>query len=188
MLMTELKADLNAYLATTPSTVTTRTLADVIAFNRAHPRELALFGQELFEQAEATKGLDDPDYIKARDDGRRLAGVEGIDALILDNHLDALIAPSYGPAWRVDVVTGDHGTGRSSALPAIAGYPHLTVPMASDAGLPLGISFIGPAWSEARLLALGYAFEQATHARQPPEYLPSLETTLYVEGAVAPNP
>jgi amidase len=168
--------------------VTTRSLADVIAFNRAHPRELALFGQELFEQAEATNGLDDPDYIRARDDGRRLAGMEGIDVLIQDNHLDALIAPSYGPAWRVDVVTGDHGSGRSSALPAIAGYPHLTVPMGADAGLPLGISFIGSAWSEARLLALGYAFEQGTHARRPPEYLPSLETTPFVEGAVAPNP
>jgi amidase len=188
VLLTELRADLNAYLATTPPTVSTRTLADVIAFNRAYPRELALFGQELFEQAEQTKGLDDPDYKKARDAARRLAGVEGIDALIQDNHLDALIAPSYGPAWRIDVVTGDHGSGRSSSLPAIAGYPHLTVPMALDHGLPLGVSFIGPAWSEAQLLQLGYAFEQATHARQPPQYLPSLETQPDVEGAVAPNP
>jgi amidase len=188
VLLTELKADLNAYLAATPPTVATRTLADVIAFNRAHPRELALFGQELFEQAEQTKGLDDPDYKKARDAARRLAGVEGIDALIEDNHLDALIAPSYGPAWRIDVVTGDHGSGRSSTLPAIAGYPHLTVPMALDHGLPLGVSFIGPAWSEARLLQLGYAFEQAAHARQPPRYIPSLEDTPDVEGAVAPNP
>jgi amidase len=188
VLMTELKADLNAYLATTPQAVTTRTLADLIAFNQGHPRELALFGQDLFEQAEATKGLDDPDYIKARDAARRLAGVEGIDALIQDNHLDALIAPSYGPAWRIDIVTGDHGSGRSSSLPAIAGYPHLTAPMASDHGLPLGVSFIGPAWSEARLLALGEAFEKAIQARQAPTYLPSLEATPEVVDAVTANP
>jgi amidase len=188
VLLTELKADLNAYLATTPPTVTTRTLADVIAFNRNHPRELALFGQELFEQAEATKGLDDADYKKARENARRLAGAEGIDALLEDNHLDALIAPSYGPAWRIDVATGDHGSGRASGLPAIAGYPHLTVPMAFDRGLPLGVSFIGPAWSEARLLQLGYAFEQAAHVRRPPGYIPSLEATPEVEGVVAPNP
>ena len=188
VLLTELKADMNIYLATTPPSVKTRTLADLIAFNREHPRELALFGQELFEQAEATKGLDDPDYKKAREAARRLAGAEGIDALIQDNHLDALIAPSYGPAWRIDVVTGDHGSGRSSNLPAIAGYPHLTVPMAMDHGLPLGLSFIGPAWSEARLLALGYAFEQAAHAREAPRYIPSLETTAEVESASAPEP
>jgi amidase len=186
VLLTELKVDLNAYLATAPPAVTTRTLADVIAFNRAHPRELSLFGQELFEQAEATKGLDDPDYKRARADAHRLAGVEGIDALIQDNHLDALIAPSYGPAWRIDVVTGDHGSGRSSSLPAISGYPHLTVPMALDHGLPLGLSFIGPAWSEERLLQLGYAFEQAAQARRPPSYIPSLETQPDVEAASAP--
>jgi amidase len=188
VLLTELKADLNAYLATTPTAVKTRTLADVIAFNRADPRELSLFGQELFEQAQATKGLDDPAYLKARADSLRQAGAEGIDKLLADDHLDALIAPSYGPAYRIDVVTGDHDTGSSSSLPAIAGYPHLTVPMGQVRGLPVGISFIGPAWSEAKILAIGYAYEQASKARRPPQYLPTLETAPEVEAAFAPAP
>ena len=171
-LLTELKADLDAYLATTPATVTTRTLADVIAFNRQTPREMVLFGQELLERAVATKGRDDPDYLKARAQLARAAGPGGIDRLVADHRLDALIAPSFGPAWRIDVVGGDHGVGgRSPNLPAIAGYPHLTVPMGLVRGLPVGLSFIGPAWSEARLLALGYAYERATHARRPPTYI-----------------
>ena len=186
VLNTELKADLNAYLATTPDTVKTRTLADVIAFNTATPRELALFGQDIFEQAEQAKGLDDPAYLAARADGRRMAGPEGIDKLIADNHLDALISPSYGPSARIDLATGDHVGGRSSTLAAVSGYPHLTVPMGQVDGLPVGLSFIGPAWSEARLLALGYAYEQASHARKPPTYIPSLEATTAAKAAFAP--
>jgi amidase len=188
VLLTELKVGLNAYLATTPAAVKTRTLADVIAFNKAHPRETVLFGQELFEQAEATKGLDDPAYLKARADSLRQAGIEGIDKLIGDNRLDALIAPSYGPAYRIDVVTGDNDTGGSSSLPAIAGYPHLTVPMGQIRGLPVGLSFIGPAWSDDRLLALGYAFEHAVHARKPPKFIPSLETTPQILQASSREP
>jgi amidase len=186
VLLTELKADLNAYLAAAPPAVKTRSLAEVIAFNAATPRETALFGQDLFETAEATHGLDDPAYRKARADSLRQAGAEGIDKLIADNRLDGLIAPSYGPAYRVDVVTGDHDTGAASSLPAIAGYPHLTVPMGQVRGLPVGLSFIGQAWSEDRLLALGYAFEQATHARRPPRYIPSLESTAEITRAAAP--
>jgi len=187
VLVTELKADLNSYLATTPEAVKTRTLADVIAFNEAHPRELVLFGQQIFERAEATKGLDDPDYVKARAESQKAAGPDGIDKLIADHHLDALICPSYGPAWRTDVVTGDHDSGSSSSLPAIAGYPHLTVPMGQVRGMPVGLSFIGPAWSEDRLLALGYAYEQATHARKAPTYRPSVESDADVEAASAPS-
>ena len=186
VLLTELKVDMNAYLATTPPGVRTRTLADLIAFNNAHAEETPLFGQELFEQAEQTKGLDDLDYKKARELSLRLAGPEGIDKLIADNRLDALIAPSYGPAWRLDIVGGDRDSGRSSSLPAIAGYPHLTVPMADVRGLPIGISFIGRAWSEAELLQLGYAFEQATKARRPPTFIPSLETSPAIAAASAP--
>jgi amidase len=187
VLMTELKADLNAYLATTPAAVKTRTLAEVIAFNKATPREMVLFGQESFEKAEATKGLDDPDYLKARAEAVKAAGADGIDKLLTDNRLDALIAPTYGPASRIDVVDGDGISGRSSRLPAIAGYPHLTVPMGQVRGLPVGLSFIGPAWSEDRLLGLGAAFERAAAARRAPTYLPSVEATSEIEGAVAPR-
>jgi amidase len=185
VLMTELKADLNAYLASTPPSVKTRTLADVIAFNRATPRELVLFGQESFERAEATKGLDDPGYKRARADSLKAAGVDGIDKLIADHNLDALIAPTQGPASRIDLVDGDNIAGKSTRLAAIAGYPHLTVPMGQVSGLPVGLSFIGPAWSEARLLALGAAYERVASARRAPTYQPSVEQSPEMESAVA---
>ena len=186
VLMSELKADLNAYLATTPAAVKSRSLAALIAFNDATPREMSLFGQETFIVAEQTKGLDDPGYRKARTDSQRAAGPDGIDKLIADAHLDALIAPSYGPASRIDTVNGGWGGGRSSPPPAVSGYPHLTVPMGQVDGLPVGLSFIGPAWSEARLLELGYAYEQASHARTPPTYRPSVETAPAALIAFAP--
>ncbi len=186
VLLTELKAGLNAYLATTPPQVACRSLADVIAFNRADPRELGLFGQELFEQAQASAGLADPAYLKARADGLQMAGADGLARLIADHRLDALIAPSYGPAWRVDTALGDHGWGGASRLPAIAGYPHLTVPMGFTRGLPLGLSFIGLPWTEAALLSLGHAFEQVAKARRPPTYMGSLEAEPAFEAAAAP--
>ncbi|RZJ16398.1 MAG: amidase, partial [Brevundimonas sp.] len=176
VLMTELKADLNTYLASTdPAQVTTRTLADVIAFNRAEPRELALFGQDLFETAEATKGLDDPAYVAARETAQRLAGVEGIDRLLREHRVVALIAPTTGPAWSIDVVNGDHYLGAASQLAAVAGYPHLTVPMGQVQGLPVGMSFIGAKWDDARILSLGHAFEQLTRARVEPGLVRSIE-------------
>lgn len=186
VLLVELKAGLNAYLATTPQTVRTRTLKDVIAFNAATPAELALFGQDLFEQAEATKGLADPAYLKAAARAKRLAGKEGIDRLLKQHKLDALIAPTTGPAWTIDVITGDHFLGASSTLPAVAGYPNITVPMGEARGLPVGISFIGPAWSEAKLIALAYAFEQKTKTRKPPRYLRSVEDLDDVKPALVP--
>ena len=176
VLLTELKADLNAYLASTPPAVRARTLKDVIAFDQATPRELALFGQETFEMAEKTRGLDDPDYLKAKAKARRLSRDEGIDAILARHQLDALVGPSFGPAWRTDVVTGDHDAGAIGSYAAIAGYPHLTVPMGQIVGLPVGFSFIGPAWSEARLLAMGAAFEALIHGRQPPTYAASVES------------
>lgn len=176
VLLTELKVTLNAYLATTPPTVTTRKLADVIAFNKASPRELALFGQDLFEKAEATKGLDDPDYKKARDDGIAFAGVNGIDRLLKDNKVDALIGPTMAAAWPIDAVHGDQYPGGGGGwLAAIAGYPHLTVPMGQVKGLPVGLSFIGPKWSDAEILALGHAYELARGPLPGPRFLPSIE-------------
>jgi amidase len=176
VLLTEFKVGLNAYLATTPPSVKTRTLADVIAFNKADPRELALFGQDLFEKAEATKGLSDPDYIKARDEGIAYAGANGIDRLLKDNKVDALIGPTVSPAWMIDAVNGDQYPGGGAGyLAAIAGYPHLTVPMGQVKGLPVGLSFIGPKWSEALLLGLGYAYEQARRELPGPRFLPSIE-------------
>jgi amidase len=169
----ELKADLNAYLATTPPSVKTRTLADVIAFNQANSTsELRWFGQERFVDAEQTRDLNDPAYVAAAALARRRAGPEGIDRLLAANQVDVLVAPTTGPAWTTDLVNGDHyGGGGAGWLAAIAGYPHLTIPMGQIEGLPVGLSFIGAAWSEADLLSAGYAYEQISMKRVPPRYL-----------------
>jgi amidase len=135
---------------------------------------MSLFGQDLFEEAQKTAGLADPAYLKAKADAHRLAGPEGIDRMLSENHVSALVAPTMAPAWLIDPVLKDAGVfGEAGGPPAIAGYPHLTLPMGQVRGLPVGLSFIGPAWSEASLLAYGYAFEQAAHARKPPRYRPS---------------
>lgn len=169
VLLYELKHDLNAYLASTnPAQVKTRTLAEVIAFNAAEPRETVLFGQDLFEQAQATEGLDDPEYIEARATSLRLAGPEGIDRLMEEHDLVALIAPTTSRGWTNDPEDDDDMEGSASQLAAVAGYPHLTVPMGFDRGMPVGLSFLGGRWDDARILSLGYAFEQATQARRPP--------------------
>jgi amidase len=176
VLLTEFKAGLNAYLATTPASVRTRTLADIIAFNKASPRELALFGQDLFEKAEATKGLADPEYRKARSDGIAYAGANGIDRLLRQHRLDALIGPTVSAAWSIDAVHGDQYPGGGGGwLAAIAGYPHLTVPMGQIKGLPVGLSFIGPKWSDAMILGLGYVYEKARGPLPAPRFLPSIE-------------
>ncbi len=169
VLLTELKHDLNAYLATTdPAQVKTRTLADVIAFNAAEPRETVLFGQDLFERAEATGGLTDPAYVEARDRSFRAAGPEGIDRMMAEHGVIALTAPTTSRAWTNDPDDDDRSQGSASRLAAVAGYPHLTVPMGFDRGMPVGISFIGGQWDDATVLSLGYAFEQRTRARRAP--------------------
>ncbi|ESQ91149.1 amidase [Asticcacaulis benevestitus] len=162
VMMVELKADLNTYLASTPPSVKTRSLADVIAFNKAHAaQEMPYFQQELFEQAEATKGLADPDYLKAAAHAKTASSLR-IDSLLQENEVEVLIAPTYGPAWLSDLIYGDQYTGPSATqLPATSGYPHLSVPMGAVQGLPVGLSFIGPKWSESLLLKAGYAYEQA---------------------------
>jgi amidase len=160
----------------------------LIAFNRADSRELGLFGQDTFLIANATKGTNDPAYRAALRTCDRLARTEGIDRLLARYKLDALVAPSYGPASRIDVVDGDNGSGSIAELPAVAGYPHLTVPMGYVFGLPVGISFVGRAWSEASLLAMGAAYERASQARRPPGYAASVETTPRIAHLLAPDP
>jgi amidase len=187
VLTTDFKSDLNAYLASTPRAVRTRTLTASIAFDRADARELGLFGQDTFVTANATKGTTDPAYRSALRTCGRLARRDGIDRLLARYGLDALIAPSYGPASRIDVVDGDNGSGSIAQLPAVAGYPHLTVPMGYVAGLPVGISFVGRAWSEASLLALGAAYEHAAQERRPPNYVASVETTPEFARLLAPD-
>lgn len=185
-LETELKSDLNLYLATTPGAVKTRRLADVIAFDNARPRETALFGQDIFLAAGQTKGASDAGYLKARALLLRIARADGLDHLLGSYKVDALVMPTDEPAWRIDVIKGDNDSSNTSFLPAVAGYPHLTVPMGYIRDLPVGISFIGRPWSEAALLALGAGFESATRARHPPTYIPSEENTVSVRAAFTP--
>jgi amidase len=183
VLQTELKADLNAYLATTPAAVTTRTLADVIAFNAAHAAtEMPFFGQETFEAAQKTGGLADPDYKAARAKSLRMAGADGIDAMMRTARVAVLVEPTYGPAWLSDTVYGDsYGGPSASELPAIAGYPNLTVPMGLVRGLPVGLSFIAGKFGEATVLGAGYAYEQRAHARVAPRYLPTANALAGLE-------
>jgi amidase len=168
VLLSGFRPELNAYLATTPEAVKTRTLADLIVFNRDQAAsEMPYFGQDLFIRAEETSKQDPAANEAAREKNRK-AAADGLDQLLSKYGLDALIAPTFSPAWMTDLVNGDHVLGEATMLPAVAGYPHLTVPMGQVSGLPVGLSFIGPAWSEAKLLALGYAYEQRTHLRRKP--------------------
>jgi amidase len=175
---------LDAYLATTPAAVKTRTLADIVAFNRAEPRELALFGQEIFEEAAALP--DDPDRAKKRADLTRLSR-ETLDGMLAEQKLDAIVSPSGGPPSIVDPVNGGMFFGSPSRLPAVSGHPHLTVPMGYVLDLPVGISFLGPAWSEPRLLALGFAYEQASRARREPQFPPHVGSRPEVGRAYDPR-
>jgi amidase len=177
VLLHEFKSGLNDYLATTPPGVTTRTLADVIEFNRRNAdREMPLFDQDTFEQAQATDGVESEKYRKARETSLRLAGQEGIDRLLKQHNVVALVGPTRGAAWLIDVVHGDTSTGAGAgSLAAVAGYPHLTVPMGAIRGLPVGLSFMGPKWSDVMILSMGYAYEQASQKRVEPRLLPSIE-------------
>jgi amidase len=175
VLFTEFKTDLNIYLATTPNTVKARSLADLIQFNDHTPAETVYFGQEIFIKSQQRPALTDKDYLAALALSKQLAGVEGLGKLLADNRLDVLVAPTTSAAWRIDTLNGDHYGGSFTTLPAVSGYPHLSVPMGQLRGLPLGISFIGAPHSDAELLGVGYAFESLTHARQPPKYLRSID-------------
>ena len=177
VLLTELKADLATYLKGSPAALPVRSLADVIAFDKALARqEMALFGQDTFEQAQKAKGLDDPAYRKARAASFNAAGPNGIDRLLKQYRVVALVGPTMPPAWLIDSVNGDQSAGGGAgSLAAVAGYPHLTVPMGLVKGLPVGLSFMGPKWSEARLLSLGFAYEQARGSFPTPKFYRSIE-------------
>jgi len=189
VLLTELKADMAKYLKSSPAPIGVRTLGEVIAFDKAHQKqEMPLFGQELFEQAEKTKGLGDAAYKKARSISFQAAGPNGIDKLLRDNRAVALVGPTTGPAWVIDAANGDLFTGGGAgSLPAVAGYPHLTVPMGLVKGLPVGLSFIGPKWSEALLLNLGFAYEQARGPFPTPKFYRSIEESPEVAPLLLPQ-
>ena len=175
VLLYELKADLNTYLANRPG-VQVHSLEELIAFNeRHHDKEMPYFGQDRLVEAQSKGPLTSPEYLKALEANHRLSRKEGIDGVMDKFHLDALIAPTAGPSWLTDLVSGDHDTGGSSNAAAVAGYPDITVPMGFVFGMPVGISFFGRAWSEPTLLKLAYSFEQATKVRKPPQFLPTVK-------------
>jgi amidase len=175
VLLYELKTDLNVYLARLGGDVQVKTLKDLIEFNeRHHDQELRYFGQDMFIKAEAKGPLTDKEYLDAVTKNHQLARVEGIDALMDKHQLDAIVAPTGGPAWLTDLVNGDHVAGGSSNAAAVAGYPNINVTAGYLFGLPVGISFFGRAWSEPTLIKLAYSFEQATKARQAPRFLPTI--------------
>jgi amidase len=179
VLLYEFKSDLARYFTWLGPATPLQSLHDVMVFNQMHSgQELPYFGQELMAMADAKKPLSDPAYRTALAKDRQLARTEGIDAAMTKNRLDALLAPTGGPAWLTDLVNGDGGTVTlpgPSTIAAVAGYPHVTVPMGFYRGLPIGLSFIGRAWSEPTLIKIAYAYEQATKHRRPPTFAATAE-------------
>jgi amidase len=175
VLLYEFKADLNAYLASLGPEAPVHTLQEVIDFNlRNKDKELRYFGQETLIRAQEKGPLTEQAYLDALGKARRLSREEGIDAVMNQHKLDALVAPTTGPAAKTDVLYGNRGVGGSSGPAAVAGYPSITLPAGEAFGLPVGISFFGRAWSEPTLLKLAFAFEQATRARRAPAFPPSV--------------
>jgi amidase len=171
VLLYEFKADLNAYLAALGPEAQTHSLEELIVFNREHAaQEMPYFGQELFEMAQAKGPLTDEEYQAARAECLRLARDEGIDAVMSEHNLDALCMPTGEPAWKIDLIDGDHSMGGASQPAAQAGYPAISVPAGYTFGLPLGVTFMGLAYSETKLIGFAYAFEQATKVRRAPSY------------------
>ena len=175
ILQYEFKDGINRYLSTRKGGGP-RTLTDLINYNNEHATtEMPFFQQEQFLKANACGPLTDKAYVDVHERAKRLAGPEGIDAALAKDHLDVLIAPTLGPAWTTDLINGDHFLGGNiSTAPAVAGYPHVTVPMGFVEGLPVGLSFVGTAWSEGKLISYAYAYEQATHVARPPEFRQSV--------------
>jgi amidase len=178
VLLYEFKAGLNAYLGNLPASAPVHSLAELILWNERHSSgELQWFGQETFLQAQKRGPLSSQTYRRARETCVRLSRREGIDAVIRRTRADVLIGPTGGPAWTIDLVNGDHFGGGVSSAPAVAGYPHITVPAGRVNGLPVGLSFFGAAWTEPQLLRAAFAFEQATKHRVRPGFLATLPST-----------
>ena len=174
----DFKADLNAYLAAAGPKILVNSLKELIVFNeRNRDTEMPYFGQDLFEKAEAKGPLTEKAYLDAHAKNHRLARTEGIDAAMDKHKLDAIVAPTAGPSWLTDHIDGDHDTGGTSSLAAVAGYPNIHVPAGFVFGMPIGVSFFGRAWSEPQLIRIAYSFEQATRARKPPRFLPTANLT-----------
>jgi amidase len=176
VLLYEFKDGLNAYFTSLGPGAKVKSLAQLIAFNtREAEREMPFFGQEILEMAQKKGALTSPAYRKALTTCRTRSRTAGIDAVMTRHRLDAIVAPTGSPAWPIDLVNGDHFIGASSGPAAIAGYPNITVPAGFVQELPVGISFMGRPWSESKLIALAYAYEQATKHRRPPQFLPTLK-------------
>ena len=181
VLLYELRADLNSYLAALGPDAPVHSLREIIEFNeRNREKEMPYFGQDLFIKAEAKGSLREKEYLEALEKNHRLTRKEGIDAVMEKFQLDALVAPSGGPAWLTDLVDGDHDSGGSSTPAAVAGYPNINVPVGFVFGLPVGISFFGKAYSEPTLIKLAYSFEQATRHRRAPQFLPTADLTTQI--------
>ncbi|MGA2594190.1 MAG: amidase family protein, partial [Bryobacteraceae bacterium] len=171
VLLYEFKNDLDAYLGALGPKAPVHSLADVIAFNESHrEQEMPWFGQDIMLKAQAKGPLSSKEYLEALENNHKFARTEGVDAVMGKHRLDALVAPTAGPAWTTDLINGDHAAGGSSTPAAVAGYPNINVPAGYAWGLPVGISFFGAANSEALLIKLAYAFEQATQHRRAPQF------------------
>ena len=171
VLLYELKSGLPTYLAHYAPDARVKSLADVIAFNTAHAaQEMKFFKQEHFLNAQAKSGLDSQEYLDALENNRRYSRTEGIDQVMAQHQLDALVAPSGGLAWLTDLLNRDAFGASFTSPAAVAGYPHITVPAGFVNGLPCGLSFVGLAWSESKLIGMAFAYEQASMRRHPPTF------------------
>ena len=173
VMLYEFKDGLNKYLAGLGNAAPVKNLKELIEFNKSDPVELRYFDQKLLELAQEKGDLEEPEYKKALAAMWKAARDEGIDRLMDAHKLDALMAPTGAPAWKTDLVDGDHFMGSSSSLAAIAGFPSITVPMGFIDELPVGVSFFGRAWSEPLLLEIAYGYERGTKQRRPPKFLVS---------------